>query len=108
MNAADQDISREQRIWQVVASIPPGKVASYGQVAQLAGLGRGARLVGRTLHNLPRGTRLPWHRVINAAGRISLPAESQGHDLQKQRLEEEGVLFNVSGKINLSRFGWKP
>lgn len=98
----------EQRIWQVVAQIPKGKVASYGQVAQLAGLGRGARMVGRTLHKLPAGSRLPWHRVINAQGRISLPEHSHSYQQQRQRLEDEGVRFNPGGKTDLELFGWRP
>lgn len=85
--------SPAERIWQVVALIPPGKVATYGQVAALAGMPRHARLVGRTLSNLPSRSRLPWHRVINAAGRISLRSGTDGHRKQRTRLEAEGVEF---------------
>jgi methylated-DNA-protein-cysteine methyltransferase-like protein len=82
----------EARIWQVVALIPAGRVTTYGTVAKLAGLPGRARLVGRVLARLPTGTRLPWHRVVNAALRISLPpGESQL--AQRQRLEAEGVSF---------------
>ncbi len=77
----------------MVALIPPGKVASYGQVAALAGMPRHARLVGRTLGNLPRDSRLPWHRVVNASLKISIRPGSGGHRLQRQRLEAEGVTF---------------
>ena len=104
----DDGIDKRHHIWQVVASIPPGKVASYGQVASLAGLGRGARLVGKTLGDLPSDTRIPWHRVVNSQGRISLPTDSGSHATQRQRLEEEGIEFNRSGTINFSRFGWNP
>lgn len=83
----------EERIWQVVALIPRGKVATYGQIAALAGMPRHARLVGRTLSLLPDDTRLPWHRVINASGRISLRRGSTGHETQHQRLLAEGVEF---------------
>ncbi len=86
-------LSPRERIWQVVAAIPKGSVATYGQVADLAGMPRHARLVGRTLSELPRDTKLPWHRVINASLRISLRADSHGHNVQRRRLEAEGVEF---------------
>ena len=86
-------LSPQERIWLVVAAIPKGSVATYGQVADLAGMPRHARLVGRTLSELPRDTKLPWHRVINASLRISLRADSDGHNLQRRRLEAEGVEF---------------
>lgn len=73
--------------------IPSGKVATYGQVAALAGMPAHARLVGRALANLPTGTRLPWHRVVNAGLRIALREGSGGHVTQRQRLEREGVEF---------------
>ena len=92
------------RIWQVVALIPPGKVATYGQVAALAGLPRHARLVGRTLRNLPAGTRLPWHRVVNASLKISLRRGSAILE-QRQRLEAEGIEF-VGERIPRS-FRWQ-
>ncbi|NVK41686.1 MAG: MGMT family protein [Oceanospirillaceae bacterium] len=95
-----------ERIWQVVARIPRGRVCSYGLVAELAGLPRRARLVGRVLSRLPEGSRLPWHRVINARGELSLPAGSEGGRLQRQRLEEEGVCF-IHGRVPLTRFGWR-
>lgn len=82
----------KQRVWQAVAAIPKGKVASYGQVAALAGLPAHARFVGRVLANLPEDTRLPWHRVVNAGLGIALP-EGPGARLQRQRLEGEGVRF---------------
>ena len=82
-----------ERIWQVVALIPPGKVASYGQVAALAGMPRHARLVGRTLAQLPAGSKLPWHRVVNASLKISERGDSDSHQAQRQRLNAEGVEF---------------
>lgn len=82
-----------ERIWRVVASIPPGQVESYGSVARRAGLPRRARLVGRALKAAPDELRLPWHRVVNAAGRISFPEGSAAHALQRSRLEAEGVQF---------------
>ena len=97
-----------ERIWQVIALIPKGRVATYGQVAELAGLPGAARRVGRVLSQLPNGSRIPWHRVINASGGISLPPRSDGYARQRARLEREGVRFNASGRIPLRRFKWDP
>ena len=94
-----------ERVWAVVAAIPRGRVATYGQVAELAGLPRGARLVGRILSRLPAGTRLPWHRVINAAGAVSLPGSAGAR--QRALLEAEGVPF-ARGRVDLGRVGWGP
>ena len=99
-------IAPEERIWQVVAMIPVGKVATYGQVAAQAGMPAHARLVGRTLSNLPNATRLPWHRVINAGMRISQREGSDGHLLQRSRLEAEGVEF--MGPRVPKNFRWVP
>ena len=95
-----------ERIWQVVAAIPPGQVATYGQVAELAGLPRMARFVGRTLSQLPKGSKLPWHRVINAAGKISFPEGSEAYQRQRQRLEDEGVTL-LKGKVPLKTYCWQ-
>ena len=95
----------EERIWQVVAHIPHGKVATYGQVAELAGLGKAARRVGRALSTLPSDSRLPWHRVVNASGRSSLPGDAGRR--QRQRLRDEGVSFR-NGRIDLARLRWQP
>jgi len=96
----------QARLFQVIHAIPKGRVATYGQVAELAGLPRAARLVGNTLKNLPKNSKLPWHRVINASGKISLPMDGNGK-VQKQRLEKEGVVF-LKGRINLSHYRWDP
>lgn len=90
-------------IWQVVAAIPQGKVATYGQVAQLAGLPGAARMVGRCLSQLPRDTKLPWFRVVNASGRISLPVGSEGYLKQVALLQEEGIAV-LNGRISLAKF----
>lgn len=95
------------RILRTVRRIPHGAVATYGQVAREAGLGRRARLVGQALRHLPEGSDVPWHRVVNAQGRISLPEASDSGRLQRARLEEEGVVF-TDGAIDLARFGWQP
>lgn len=98
----DASLNLRQRIWQVTAEIPRGTVATYGQIAELAGLPGGARQVGLTLSQLPTGTKLPWHRVINAAGRISITDPSR----QRALLESEGVVFE-NGRVNLKRFRWR-
>ena len=96
------------KIYAVVSRIPKGRVATYGQVAVLAGLPRQARLVGYALHTLPADSDVPWHRVVNAAGKISLRGDGLGHDeLQAQLLRREGVRF-VNSAIPLDRFRWEP
>ncbi len=91
-----------ERIWKAVAEIPRGSVASYGGIARRAGLPRRARLVGHALKVAPAKLQLPWHRVVNAQGRISLPAGSKAHRTQRRLLEEEGVVFR-NGRINLAQ-----
>jgi methylated-DNA-protein-cysteine methyltransferase-like protein len=91
-----------ERIWRAVAAIPRGEVASYGTIARRAGAPRRARLVGHALKVAPATLGLPWHRVLNAAGRISLPAGSRAHRTQRRLLEEEGVVFR-NGKVDLAR-----
>ena len=95
------------QIWEVVARIPKGKVASYGQVAKLAGLPGYARYVGYTMKQLPAGSRLPWHRVVNAQGRLSFAHGSRPYLRQKSRLEGEGVVF-IKGRLSLKQYGWRP
>ncbi len=105
-NFSDETPDPAQRIWQVVASIPRGSVATYGQIADLAGMPRHARLVGRTLRLLPPDTKLPWHRVVNASGRIATRAGS-GADTQRERLLAEGIEF-VGERVPLREFRWQP
>lgn len=95
-----------RRIYAVVRRIPRGRVATYGQVATLAGLTNAARQVGYALHGLSVSTVLPWHRVINSAGRISLRPESGGIE-QRFRLLKEGVLVDAAGRIPLRRYQWR-
>ena len=92
-------------IWETVMRIPPGSVASYGQVAREAGLPGRARLVGQVLRRLPPGLEVPWHRVVNASGRISLPGEAGR--AQAGLLQREGVHF-VRGRIDLKHHRWSP
>ncbi len=98
------DTEPARRIWQVVAQIPKGKVATYGQIAKLAGLGRGARQVGAVLKKLPRDSKLPWYRVVNSQGKISLPA-GPSYDRQVKRLADEQVTL-INGRIRLSVYQW--
>jgi len=92
----------------VIRSIPRGRVATYGQVAEMAGLPRRARLVGRALREMPDDTGVPWHRVINAGGRISVRGSVGSVREQRRLLRAEGVVFDESGRISLDRFGWAP
>lgn len=96
------------RIYEVIARIPPGRVATYGQVAALAGLSGHARQVGYALHATPEGLDLPWHRVINAKGEVSPRAEPGPEGYQRHLLEEEGIVFNANGRLDLERYGWDP
>jgi len=95
-----------RQVIELIRSIPEGKVASYGQIARLAGCPQGARQVARILHTSSKKEALPWHRVINKKGSISL----KGLQKEEQRLllEAEGVVFEADGTINLSFFGWQP
>ena len=107
LNNYAEHSSREQRIFSALAAAPEGTVVTYGQLAELAGLARAARLVGRTLSNLPRDTQLPWHRVINAAGKLSLDPDTDSGKYQRARLQEEGVVVS-NGRISLAQFRWRP
>jgi len=105
-----QNIPAEEafaRILETVKSIPPGCVASYGQVAAIAGIPRRARLVGRVLSRADSKDPVPWHRVLSATGRISLPGGSEAAALQRQRLEAEGVRFD-GDRVDLQRHRWRP
>ena len=104
-SSSPPDPAPQERIWQVVASIPKGAVATYGQVAELAGLPGGARRVGSVLAALPPDSRLPWHRVINAEGRVSLP-DPVGRR-QRELLRNESVAFR-NDRVDLKRCGWRP
>lgn len=93
------------RIWNAVLKIPKGRVSTYGWIARLAGMRGHARMVGYALHRLPMGMEIPWHRVINAAGRISLPKRGGHYDRQRRLLEREGIRF-VRDRVDLRLFGW--
>ncbi len=102
---------KQIRIWQTVQKIPAGKVATYGQIADLAGLPGRARLVGKALGQVPKGgwqgQAVPWYRVINSQGKISLPIGSEGFERQKQLLQDEQVVV-IGARVRLSEFQWQP
>jgi methylated-DNA-protein-cysteine methyltransferase related protein len=110
------DRKQLERIWKAVAAIPRGQVASYGEIARRAGMPRRARLVGHALKVAPASLKLPWHRVLNARGAISLPAGSRAYRQQRELLEREGHRFR-RGRIDLAGAGgaqdldellWRP
>ena len=96
-----------QRVYDIVARTPYGRVATYGQIALYPGQHRGARTVGWALRALPEGAKIPWHRVINAKGRISTSCLSHSAELQRGMLEEEGVTFDEKGKVDLALHRWE-
>ena len=98
-----------ERIYAVIQKIPAGQVATYGQIAALAGIPGHARQVGYALSALPDGYSVPWHRVVNARGEISLRSGGSDAGLrQRVRLEAEGVVFDAQGRIPLELFRWRP
>ncbi|EGU45697.1 methylated-DNA--protein-cysteine methyltransferase-related protein [Vibrio ichthyoenteri ATCC 700023] len=94
------------QIFAVIHQIPHGKITSYGEIAKLAGYPGYARHVGKALSHLPEGSKLPWHRVLNSQGKISL----KGNDLQRQqeKLEQEGIEVSESGRVSLKKYQWQP
>ena len=96
-----------ENVVEIIRSIPEGKVATYGQVARLAGSPRAARQVVRALHSMSKKHRLPWHRVINAKGQIALQ-DDESYNEQVLSLEAEGVEIGLNGVIDLDRFQWQP
>ncbi len=95
-------------IYDMVKRIPKGRVATYGQIAELVDLPGHARQVGYALNALPEGHDVPWQRVINAQGRVSAQRDPLFEKIQRQLLEEEGVVFDGAGRIELERFQWRP
>ncbi|TDR17473.1 MGMT family protein [Marinicella litoralis] len=94
------------KIIQNIAAIPVGKVATYGQIAAMAGNHRAARQVSRVLHTCSSKYQLPWHRVIGASGKISIPKDQSAYQRQKKKLESEGIEFGLSDTIDLTQFQW--
>jgi methylated-DNA-protein-cysteine methyltransferase related protein len=97
-----------EAICAVIRRIPRGWVATYGQVAAMAGMPRRARLVGRVLQRLDPGTKIPWHRVVNAKGEVSYSLSRNGGDIvQRRLLEKEGLKFDASNRLDLERCRWR-
>jgi methylated-DNA-protein-cysteine methyltransferase-like protein len=94
-------------IHRIVSRIPRGRVATYGQIARLAGIPRQARRVGYAMRRLPEGSAVPWQRVVNASGEISKRGDPAGEAMQAQMLRLEGIVFH-RGKISLDRYQWRP
>ncbi|MBO5421367.1 MAG: MGMT family protein [Clostridia bacterium] len=97
-----------EKIYEVVCNIPKGKVATYGQVALLAGNPRWARVVGYALHVNPAFGVIPCHRVVNREGKTAESFAFGGSDIQRQMLENEGIVFEEDGHIDLKKYQWKP
>jgi len=94
-----------ERIYAIVRAVPEGRVATYGQVAAIAGRCT-PRVVGYAMAAVPAGSGVPWHRVINSRGEISLRRDGEGHRVQRGLLESEGIAFDDRGRVDLARFGW--
>lgn len=98
---------RNRRIWATICEIPPGCVASYGQIAEIAGVPRGARQVGYALRHLPDDLDVPWYRVIRSSGRIAFPKGSRPYKEQSKRLMMEDVAI-LNGRIDMRKYRWQP
>jgi methylated-DNA-protein-cysteine methyltransferase-like protein len=104
-----------RQVYRLVEQVPPGQVSTYGQIAEMIPVPEGmdphayarirAQWVGRAMRHAPTG--VPWQRIINSQGRISLPAGSRSAQIQRRRLEAEGIVFDRNGRVDLGRFGWK-
>lgn len=103
----NQNNKNYDHIWQTVLAIPPGKVASYGQIADLAGLPGRARLVGRCMGYAPKELQVPWYRVLRSNGQLAFKAGSSGSQKQTGLLQEEGVAV-IKNRVNLAEFQWQP
>ena len=100
-------IARIHRIWDTIRDIPRGSVASYGQIAEIAGIPRGARQVGAALRSLPDNHNVPWHRVIQATGRIAFDRDSSQFAEQQKRLQMEDVAV-IAGRVDMTKYRWQP
>lgn len=96
-----------RQVYRVARLVPSGKVATYGQIAAILGHPRAARTVGWAMHALPQDSDIPWHRVINAQGRISTSCQEHDADLQRRRLEAEGVAFGPNDRVDLQVYRWE-
>ncbi|MEE9441714.1 MAG: MGMT family protein [candidate division Zixibacteria bacterium] len=105
--SAKKQKSFHQKAVEIIKKIPRGKVATYGLIAALAGSPRAARQVVRALHTSSRKEKLPWHRVINSQGKIGLKP-GEGYELQRQLLQDEGVIFKANDSVDLGKYLWSP
>ena len=103
----EQQLIARQQLYQTIAAIPHGNVASYGQLATLAGQTGAARWVGWCLRHLPTDSSLPWHRVITASGKLAFPPATAGYVRQREKLEQEGVRLN-NHKVSMKLYQWRP
>jgi methylated-DNA-protein-cysteine methyltransferase-like protein len=99
--------NRIEHIWATVRDIPKGSVASYGQIAEIAGIPRGARQVGYALRKLPSGSDVPWHRVIQTSGKIAFEKGSPAYNRQSRRLIMEDIVI-LEGRIDMQKYRWQP
>ena len=100
-------IQRFEKIWETIREIPEGCVASYGQIAEISGVPRGARQVGSALRHLPSGHGVPWYRVLQVSGKIAFEKGSDKFDEQSKRLLQEGVAI-LAGKVDMRKYRWQP
>lgn len=106
MAALDRE-TRMRRIWETIQDIPPGCVANYGQIAEIAGIPRGARQVGYALRHAPKGLELPWHRVVTSSGKSAFDPNSRHFKIQRERLANEDVPV-LDGKVDMNKYRWAP
>lgn len=102
---------RNELFYAIIRRVPCGRVATYGQIAKLAGLPKHSRHVGVALRNLPKGSRIPWHRIVNGRGEIANRLAKPARDCETEqygRLLDEGIEFDVKNRIPLKQFQWKP
>lgn len=99
--------TRMRRIWETIQDIPRGSVANYGQIAEIAGIPRGARQVGYALRHAPEVMELPWHRVITSSGKSAFAPDSRHFRTQRDRLAEENVPL-INGKVDMRKYRWEP
>jgi len=100
-------VARMHRIWDTIRDVPKGSVASYGQIAEIAGIPRGARQVAYALRQLPEGHDVPWHRIIQSSGRIAFDKGTPQHEEQAKRLLMDGVAV-IAGRIDMQKYRWRP
>lgn len=108
MEAGGRSESFYEQVYALVRRVPPGRVMTYGQVALELGAPAAARAVGYALHSLPANNDVPWWRIVNARGAVSLKGRGAQADLQRQLLEAEGVVFDPEERTDLARHRWWP